>query len=99
MNEFAGMNTYLVSFIGSFIGILLSVIAVFLFRLLQQFDTLNVTVQRIDKDLSGGMGLLKAENVVLKAKVDDLNLLWERMRLAENEITMIQATYNFNKEK
>lgn len=73
------------------IGMLLSVIAVFLGRLLRQFDnltremaSLNSTMTKIDKDLSNDIG-------ILKSKVTDLDEMWSRIRATENDVIALQS--------
>lgn len=87
-----------VTVIGAVLSLLLAIIAFFLSRLIKQFDelqkqfsTLNGTMMRIDKDLSGEVGVLKAENADLKEKVRDLDPLWDRMRDVEKELAVVQG--------
>ncbi len=83
--------------VGGFLSLLLGVIAFFLSRLLCQFDqlteqvgVLNETMKRIDKDLSGDVGIIKTQLVSTQQDVDELNQIWDRMRSAENEIIAIK---------
>lgn len=92
------IDGWLFGVVGFAFVVLLSIIAVFLRRLLAQFDgvqqelrDLNRTMLRIDKDLSGDVSVLKSENVTLKEKVDDLDNLWDRMRAAETSLASIKA--------
>ena len=73
------------------LGILLCLIAFFLSRILSQFDgltkevrELNATMIKIDKDLSGDIG-------ILKEKVKNLDEIWDRTREIEGIVNSIQA--------
>jgi len=76
---------------GVLISMLLGIISFFLSRLLGQFDalrtelsTLNTTMTRIDKDLSGDVG-------ILKGKIEDLDTVWDRIRGVEQSVVSIQS--------
>lgn len=92
------MSSLAVSVIGACLTLLFGVIAFFLSRLVRQFDrladevgTLNETMKRIDKDLSGDVGILKAENNEMKNRVRDFDPLWDRMRAVESDIVAIKS--------
>jgi len=91
-------STTILAVIGFVFTSLLACVVYFLDRLIKQFDnlsiqfgTLNDTMKKIDKDLSGDVGLLKQENVAIRASIDDFDTLWERVRKVEHEIVSIQA--------
>ena len=90
MEEFH-ISSALISVIGATVSLLLGVIAFFLSRLLTQFDTLNETVKRIDKDLSGDVGLLKANDSVLKRQIEEFEPMWDRVRTVENDVTALKS--------
>lgn len=88
-----------VTLVGGLLTILLGIIAFFLSRLISQFDMLrdqfselNATMSKIDKDLSGEVGILKNENKELTTKVKDLDPLWDRMRDVEKEVAVLRST-------
>lgn len=63
------------------------VVSFFLKRLLsqldglgKQFQELNLTLNRIDRDLSTDMLLMKQESTILKTRLQDLDPLYEKMR-------------------
>ena len=92
------VSSALLGTIGFVFTALLTCIVYFLDRLIKQFDilsvqfgTLNDTMKKIDKDLSGDVGLLKLENATMKEKIDELDPLWDRMRQAEKDIIGIQV--------
>ena len=84
MEETIQISSFSVTIIGSSITIMLCIIAVFLSRLLRQFDELNQTLIKIDKDLSRDVG-------VLKSRIQEFDPLWDRLRSAENSIVAIQS--------
>lgn len=91
------VSALVIEIIGGVLTLLFAIIAFFLSRLVKQFDglthevgELNKTMVRIDKDLSGDVGILKTENCALKQEVKDLNPLWDRMRQAEEDIAVLQ---------
>ena len=84
MEETIQISSFSVTIIGSSITIMLCIIAVFLSRLLRQFDELNQTLIKIDKDLSRDVG-------VLKSRIQEFDPMWDRLRSAENAIVAIQS--------
>lgn len=90
MSDIAVSGT-MVAVLGSLISLLLVIIGFFLHRLVIQFDKLNETVQRVDKNLSEDVVLLKAENTSLKQQVRDLEPLWDRMRAAEMKLAVVDG--------
>lgn len=91
MEETMQISSISVTIFGSIISIMLLVIAFFLSRLISQFDKLqtqfgklNDTMNKIDKDLSGDVG-------VLKSRMQEFDPIWDRLRNAENSITAIQS--------
>ena len=85
------ISTTILGVIGGLISILLAIIAVFLNRLLAQFDNLqdqfgklNATMLKIDKDISGDVG-------VLKVKVNELDTVWDRIRDVEENVIAIKS--------
>lgn len=81
----------LVILVGACLGVLLGIIAFFLSRLIKQFDILNATVQKIDKDLSLDIGVIKNENASLKQKVEEFEPIWDRLRLVEQGIATLKV--------
>lgn len=88
----------IVGIVGAIFSILLACIVYFLDRLIKQFDnlsgqfsTLNETMKKIDKDLSGDVGILKNENATMKEKLSDMSPLWERMRAVESDVIEIKS--------
>ena|ERR1035437_4361262 len=82
----------------SFVGMLLGLIAYFMDRLIKQFDklsgqfeTLNSTMLRIDKDLSGDVKLLTHATSVLEDRMKDINPLFDRMRALEQDVTALKS--------
>jgi len=97
MNEVLQFNAASVTIFGSLMGILLGVIAYFLSRLLGQFDKLTETVKnlndtmvRIDKELSGEVGVLRTHTMALQEEVRGLDSLWDRVRAVENDVIAIR---------
>lgn len=77
---------------------LCAVIAVFLYRILGQFDMLNKTVVqlnstmvKIDKDLSTKIVILESNQTQHAAELRGLTEVYNRVRLAENDIAIINA--------
>jgi len=77
--------------ISGFIAILLGSITYFLDRLIRQFDTLNVVVQKIDRDLTLDVGLVKSDHVVLRGKIAEFDTIWDRLRGIEGDVATIKA--------
>ena len=84
MEETIQISSFSVTIIGSSITIMLCIIAVFLSRLLRQFDELNQTLIKIDKDLSRDVG-------VLKSRLQEFDPLWDRLRKVETDVVAIQS--------
>lgn len=87
-----------VALLAGFIAILLAVIAVFLKRLLSQFDkltekvsNLDTTLTRIDVDLSGELRLLEVADTHLEKKLEALEPMWDRLREAESRLTVLET--------
>ena len=85
------ISAFSITLFGSIITMMLMVIAYFLSRLIGQFDglqrqfvKLNDTMNKIDKDLSGDVG-------VLKSRIQEFDPVWERLRVVENGIIAIQS--------
>lgn len=85
------ISTMTISVVGGVISILLALIAFFLARLLIQFDALQEnfkelinTVSRIDKDLSGDVG-------ILKSRIEEYDPIWDRLRKTELDIASIKS--------
>lgn len=76
---------------GGVIMLLLAIIARFLKRLLEQFDKLNETMVKMDKDISGKIGIIEVQTIDNGRRLSELDPLWERMRLAENDIAIIKS--------
>lgn len=76
---------------GAIVAILLGVIAFFLSRLLRQFDKLNETMIKMDKDISGKIGIIENQTSENGRRLSDLDPLWDRMRVAESNIAVMQA--------
>ena len=85
------INVWVASFIGAFIVLLLGVIGYFLSRIVNQFDELNKAVQKIDRDLSGDMGVLRTRVDSLRVDLDETHPLWDRIRNVENNLIEIRA--------
>lgn len=90
-------STTPIAIFGSVVGLLLGIIAIFLRRLLQQFDKLtdtvkdlNDTMTRIDKDLSGEVGVLQARTEALQTEIRGLDSLWDRVREVEKDVLAIR---------
>lgn len=84
--------------IGGVVSLLLGVIAYFLNRLIKQFDALtvqfsdlNTTISKIDKDLSGEVGILKIQHSDLHGRMKDLDTIWDRVRLVEADVLVIKS--------
>lgn len=84
--------------ISSFIGLLLAIVAVFLRRLLGQFDALTAQVSklgetliRIDKDLSGDVSILMERDKANQKRLMELDPVWDRLRDAENRIVALES--------
>lgn len=99
MNGDIHVDAVTVALIGALLTMFLGVISYFLSRLISQFDklqeqfsTLNHTMTRIDKDLSGEVGILKSDNEELKDRVKDFDPLWDRMRGVEKEVAIVRAS-------
>lgn len=93
-----------VALIGSFLGMLLSIIAFFLSRLLKQFDNLtaqvsnlNSTMQKIDKDLSGDVGIIQTRLAGVEAELEDMDPLWDRTRKCEEKIVALETRMQTSK--
>lgn len=91
MNEAVQISSVTLTVFGSIITLMLTVIAFFLNRLVgqfdklqQQFSELNTTMNRIDKDLSGDVG-------VLKSRMQEFDPVWERLRTVETAMVSIQS--------
>ena len=91
MEETVHISSFTIIIFGVIFTILLTVIAYFLSRLIAQFDRLqnqfselNNTMNKIDKDLSGDVG-------VLKSRVQEFDPMWDRLRAVENTIVAIQS--------
>lgn len=83
---------------------LLTVIAFFLRRLLGQFDnltakvgSLNDTMLKIDKDLSGEVLLLKSKQEDIQTEFCEFNLVWDRLRELDTRIAVQEARYKGDK--
>ena len=83
--------TFILSLAGTVFGGLLGIIAYFLQRLVKQFDVLNATVIKIDKDLSQDITRLSEQNKTLKSEVADLDPLWDRMRAVEGAVIELKS--------
>lgn len=97
MPDIIQFSTSSIAVFGSIVGILLAIIAFFLSRLLRQFDKLtdtvkdlNDTMTRIDKDLSGEVGILQARTEALQTEVRGLDTLWDRVREVEKDVLAIR---------
>lgn len=75
----------------SIVALLLAVIAFFLSRLLRQFDKLNETMIKMDKDISGKIGVIEVMTSDNGKRLSELDPLWDRMRAAESDIAVIRA--------
>ena len=85
--------------------ILLAIVALFLRRLLKQFDELllkveqlNSTLQDHKKDVSVALTEHKTDVALITEKINghtreiqEINILWDRIRVVENDITSIKA--------
>ena len=81
----------LVIIVGASLSILLGIIAFFMSRPIKQFDILNATVQKIDRDLSLDIGVVKSEQTALKQKVEEFDPIWDRLRLIEQGVATLKA--------
>lgn len=97
MDQLGGSGLFL-SIAGAFVSILLAVIAVFLNRLLKQFDSLNAkvgklndTMMRIDKDLSGRVAVLDSEHENFKVRIQEFDEVFTRLRTVETDVIAIKA--------
>lgn len=82
---------------GGALAVLFGIIAFFLSRLVSYIDklgdkleTLNTTMSRIDRDLSGDVSVLKSRSSELDARVRDLDHVWDRMRAMEESMIAIK---------
>lgn len=73
------------------VAMLLSVIAFFLSRLLKQFDKLNETMIKMDKDISGKIGVIEVQTTDNGKRLAELDPLWDRMRGVESDIAVIKS--------
>lgn len=83
---------------GWLIPALFALIAFFLYRLLGQFDKLNLTViqlnttmLKIDKDLTGEIITIKATQLHHAEEIRGLTEIYDRIRSTENKLTFLQA--------
>lgn len=76
--------------VGAFVMIMLSIIGFFLSRLLTQFDQLNTTMAKIDRDLNMEVGVLKVKLDDVQRTVVGLDPVWDRLRDTENKITALE---------
>ena len=77
--------------------VLLAVIGVFLMRLLRQIDQLITIVAEVKTALiehKGDVLVIKEQVSNHTKELDDINLLWDRVRIVENDITGIKASRN-----
>ena len=72
------------------VAILLGVIAFFLSRLIRQFDKLNETMIKMDKDISGKIGVIESQTSDNGKRLAELDPLWDRMRVVEKELAVVQ---------
>lgn len=98
MENTAHINPIWLPLMGGALTILFGIIAFFLSRLIKQidklgdkFEDLNNTMKRIDKDLSGDVGVLKSKNTELEIRLRELDPLWERMRLMNEDMIALKA--------
>lgn len=91
MGEPLHISTLVMTIFGSGISLLLAIVAFFLNRLINQFDGLkaefkemNTTFIKIDKDLSGDVG-------VLKSRMQEYDQIWDRLRKVETEMVAVQS--------
>ena len=89
--EEVNISVTMITIIGSAMTILLGLIAFFLARLIKQFDELQAsfkdliaTVSRIDKDLSGDVG-------VLKTRLAEYDPIWDRLRQVETDLVAVKV--------
>lgn len=97
MQDIIQFSTTPIAVLGAIVGSLLGIIAIFLRRLLQQFDNLtatvkdlNATMTRIDKDLSGEVGVLQARTEAMQTEIRGLDSLWDRVREVEKDVLAIR---------
>ena len=84
--------------VGSFIGLLLAVIALFLKRLLAQFDALTQqvgklgeTLIRIDSDFNGEIALLAERDEMMQRHLAEFSPLWDRVRKVEDGLLHLNS--------
>ena len=91
IGEVAHIDMMWVIVIAGFIGVLLAIIAMFLKRLLSQFDKLNSTMTKIDKDFGADVAVLKSDIRQIRVDLDQISEVADRVRKVENDITAVQA--------
>lgn len=85
------VSAWVVAAAGTFVSVLLAIIAYFLSGILKQFYSLNETVIKIDKDFTKEVGILKEQCNSLGEKIEQTDELWGRMRANETSITEIRS--------
>lgn len=93
------IDAWVFATIGTFVMLLLAIIAVFLRRLLAHIDKmtdqiseLGKTLQRIDRDLSGEVSVLVERDKATQHRLSELDPVWDRMRSVETRVTTMEAS-------
>lgn len=83
---------------GWLVPALFALVAFFLYRILGQFDKLNMTVVqlnvtmlKIDKDLTGEIINIKATQIAHAEQIRGLAEIYDRVRTTENHVSVLQA--------
>lgn len=93
------LDAWVFAMIGSFVTLLLAIIAVFLRRLLshidlmtQQIAELGHTLMRIDKDLSGEVSILVERDKATQHRLAELDPVWDRLRGTESRLDKLESS-------
>jgi len=83
---------------GWLVPALFALVSFFLYRILIQFDKLNITVVqlnttmlKIDKDLTGEIINIKATQTAHAEQIRGLGEIYDRIRVTENHVSVLQA--------
>jgi hypothetical protein len=83
---------------GWLVPALFTLVAFFLYRILQQFDKLNATVLdlnstmlKIDKDLTGEIITIKAIQLAHTEQIRGLGEIYNRIRATETHVSVLQS--------
>jgi hypothetical protein len=98
MGEIMILTTLEAATAGWLVPALFSLVAFFLYRILQQFDKLNATVLdlnstmlKIDKDLTGEIITIKAAQLTHTEQIRGLSEIYDRIRVTENHVSVLQV--------